>query len=94
MVDVEIIGGDYPFTYIWSNGKIYSGEYNNDVWSGFGTFMTTPEVYYSGYFKNDRMDGKGAFHVNKKGDLFLSMRGNSMIMLFRPKTNKVIFLKD
>ncbi len=48
---------------------------------------------------------KDPFHINdiqpvlfdgpywKKGDLFLSMRGNSMIMLYRPKTNKVIFYK-
>ena len=48
---------------------------------------------------------KDPFHINdiqpvlfdgpywKKGDLFLSIRGYSMIMLYRPKTNKVIFYK-
>lgn len=48
---------------------------------------------------------KDPFHINdiqpvlfdgpywKKGDLFLSIRSTSMILLYRPKTNKIIFYK-
>ncbi len=50
-------------TYIWANGNVYKGEYDNDKLQGFGNITFTTGASYEGTWKNGKAHGQGIFNM-------------------------------
>ena len=47
--------------YIFANGDIYEGEFENGNRQGQGTYTWTDQSYYKGEWLADKMNGKGIY---------------------------------
>jgi hypothetical protein len=47
--------------YIFANGDIYEGEFENGNRQGQGTYTWTDQSYYKGEWLADKMNGKGVY---------------------------------
>ena len=47
--------------YIWSNGDVYDGEWDNEEINGVGVFTSSKGTHYQGEWKSNLKHGKGNF---------------------------------
>ena len=52
--------------YKFPDGKIYEGEYKNDVKNGKGKLFLEENKFYEGNWVNDQPHGKGIYNINGK----------------------------
>lgn len=58
----------YLGLYIFANGDIYEGEFENGNRQGQGKYTWTDQSYYQGEWLTDKMNGKGLY-VNAEIEL-------------------------
>lgn len=51
----------YVGLYVFANGDIYEGEFENGNRQGEGAYTWTDQSYYRGEWLADKMDGKGVY---------------------------------
>mmetsp|Transcript_1127 Transcript_1127/g.1136 ORF Transcript_1127/g.1136 Transcript_1127/m.1136 type:complete len:89 (-) Transcript_1127:31-297(-) len=58
-------------TFLWSDGRKYEGDYENDIKHGHGVFTWPDGKVYDGEWKNGKQEGEGklTFPNQRKGKM-------------------------